>query len=144
VVATLPPDSLDPEIDDLIALPLPESGLDMFASIRIGLQRLAGEAVWTRVAVLPVDHPLVTPTAVVTIASADAGAAIPCHRGKHGHPVVIGRSTAESIVDGCLSGPTLREVLRVVGAKNVDVDDPGVVANCNTPDALQRGLHATR
>ena len=142
VVATLPPGSDDPEIEGLIAIALPEPGLDMFGSLRIGLQRLVGEQGWGRVALLPVDHPLVKPVTVTALAATDTPAAIPSYRGKHGHPVVINRSTAEAIVDGGLAGPTLREVLRVVGATDVEVDDPGAIANCNTPDALQRALTA--
>ena len=140
VLATLPPGSDDPEIDGLTVIPLPEPGLDMFASLRLGLQRLVGEAEWTRVALLPVDHPLVQPATVVALAASDAPAAIPSFRGKHGHPVVIDRPTAEAIVNDPMAGPTLRNVLREAGATDVEVDDPGAIANCNTPDALERAL----
>ena len=140
VVATLPPESTDPKIGDLIALPLPESGLDMFASIRFGLQRLIDFEGWMRVAILPVDHPLVASAAIAAVAAADVQAAVPCYRGKHGHPVVIDRSDAEAIADGRRPGPTLREVLRACGAVDVAVDDPGTTANCNTPEDLARHL----
>jgi CTP:molybdopterin cytidylyltransferase MocA len=138
LAATLPPDSADPAIEGLVAIPLPEAGLDMFASIKIGLQRLVEEEGWTRVAILPVDHPLVASTAISAIAAIDAPAAIPSFQGKHGHPAVIDRPTAEAIVAGSRPGPTLREVLRAVGTTDVVVDDPGTTANCNTPDALAR------
>ena len=140
IVVTLPPGSDDPEIDGLTVIPLPEPGLDMFASLRLGLQRLVGEAEWTRVALLPVDHPLVQSATIAALAASDAPAAIPSYRGKHGHPVVIHRSVAENIVNDPMAGPTLREVLRKVGATDVEVDDPGAIANCNTPDALERAL----
>jgi CTP:molybdopterin cytidylyltransferase MocA len=83
---------------------------------------------------------LVRPATVVCLNDSRARAAIPRFRGKHGHPVVFDRATAEAVVSGDLAGPTLREVLRAVGAVDVDVDDPGTVANCNTPDALRRAL----
>ncbi|MGV8040635.1 MAG: hypothetical protein AB2L07_11310 [Thermoanaerobaculaceae bacterium] len=47
---------------------------------------------------------------------------------------------AERIVSGALSGPTLRDVLRAVGTVDLPVDDPGVVANCNTPERLAAAL----
>ena len=144
IMATLPPGSDDPEIDGLTVIELPQPGLDMFASLRIGLQRLIGEGRWTRVALLPVDHPLVQPTTIVALAVSDAPAAIPSHRGKHGHPVVIHRPAAENIIDDPMAGPTLREVLRKIGATDVEVDDAGAIANCNTPDALERALQVTR
>ena len=140
VVATLPPGSNDPQIDGLNVVDLPEPGLDMFASLRIGLQRLVGEAGWTRVALLPVDHPLVQSATIAALASSGAPAAIPNHHGKHGHPVVVDRATAEMIASGGISGPTLREVVREIGAVEVEVNDPGATANCNTPDALARAL----
>jgi CTP:molybdopterin cytidylyltransferase MocA len=140
LVATLPPGSSDPQTDGLDVVLLPEPGLDMFASLRIGLQRLVGEAEWTCVALLPVDHPLVQSATIAALASSGAPAAIPNHHGKHGHPVVIDRATAEMIASGEMSGPTLREVLREIGAIEVEIDDPGATANCNTPDALARAL----
>ena len=68
VVATLPPGSNDPQIEGLVVVPLPQPGLDMFASLRIGLRRLIGEDGWTRVAMLPVDHPLVQSATVAALA----------------------------------------------------------------------------
>jgi CTP:molybdopterin cytidylyltransferase MocA len=139
-VATLPPASDDPKIEGLAVVPLLEPGLDMFASLKIGLQHLIGAAEWTRVALLPVDHPLVQPSTIAALACCESSAAVPSHLGKHGHPVIIDRAAAGMIVKGELPGPTLREVLREIGAVHVEVDDPGAVANCNTPDALMRAL----
>lgn len=140
IAATLPPGSEDPMIDGLVVVPLPGPGLDMFGSLMIGLGRLVQDAGWSRVAVLPVDHPLVRPATVCALAVARASAVVPTFRGKHGHPVVIDRSSAEAVAGGVKSGPTLRDVLREIGAVDIEVDDPGAIANCNTPDALARAL----
>ena len=140
VVATLPPGTDDPGINGLMAVPLPSSGLDMFASIKVGLDRLMDFREWGNAALLPVDHPLVTAGAVTALLNTKMPAAIPSFRGKHGHPVCLDRDVAVGIVEGRYPGPTLREVLREVGAVDVEVDDPGVVANCNTPEALKKAL----
>jgi len=140
IVATLPPGSKLPQIDGLEVVPLLEPGLDMFASLRIGLERLVEKTGWTRVAVLPVDHPLVQASTITALAGGAFPAAVPSHHGKHGHPVVIDRGTAELIASGRMTGPTLREVLHDAGAVDVEVDDPGTISNCNTPDALARAL----
>jgi hypothetical protein len=50
------------------------------------------------------------------------------------------RAVAQQIVAGALPGPTLREVLHAVDTVDVAVDDPGVIANCNTPEALAAAL----
>jgi CTP:molybdopterin cytidylyltransferase MocA len=112
----------------------------MFASLRVGVAELIGRPGWTRVAVLPVDHPLVRPETVATLAAAGGPAVIPSHDGKHGHPVILARAVAAAIVAGTMRGPTLREVLAEVGPTEVAVDDPGTIGNCNTPDALARAL----
>ena len=83
IVATLPPGSTDPQIENLEVVPLPEPGLDMFASLRIGLRNLVGETEWTQVALLPVDHPLVQPETIAALARSESSAAIPRH---HAHP----------------------------------------------------------
>jgi len=140
IVATLPPGAEDPQIDGLDVLVLPESGMDMFGSLRAGLDRLVEAPTWRVVAVLPVDHPLVRPETVTSLAAVTGPAAIPSFNGKHGHPVCLARTVAETIARGDVAGPTLREVLHEVKALSIPVDDPGVVANCNTPTALAAAL----
>ena len=140
IVATLPPGVDDPGIDGLMAVALPTAGLDMFASIKAGLDRVMDFPDWQYVALLPVDHPLVTADAITALGNTEAPAAIPLFRGKHGHPVCVVRSVVQNIVDGELAGPTLREVLRLVEAVDVPVDDVGVISNCNTPEALREAL----
>ena len=143
IVATLPHGAVDPGIDRLTTVMLPGPGLDMFASIKAGLGCLVDFSVWEKVALLPVDHPLVKASSVTTLVSGAALAAIPSHNGKHGHPVCLARSVVEGIVSGEFVGPTLREVLRSVGAVDVPVEDTGVITNCNTPAALSAALRAT-
>ena len=140
IVATLPPGTNDPGLTDLTTVVLQTSGLDMFASLVTGLGRLVEFPNWHVVAILPVDHPLVSPKTVVALSEATATAAIPSFNGKHGHPVCVARSIVESIVDETLTGPTLREVLRSVDTGDLSVDDPGVISNCNTPEALAAAI----
>lgn len=140
IVATLPPGTDIPGPRGLAEVVLPSSGLDMFASLVAGLGHLVEDLDWSVVAILPVDHPLVNRTAVIALANATGRAAVPSYRGKHGHPICIDREVASAIVSGEFPGPTLREVLREVGAVDVEVDDPGVIANCNTPEALREAL----
>jgi CTP:molybdopterin cytidylyltransferase MocA len=142
LVATLPPGTEDPQIDGLESIALPEPGMDMFASLVTGLRHLVEHPDWRTVAILPVDHPFVVSSAVTALANSSARAVIPSYKGKHGHPICLEREVAQEIDRGELPGPTLREVLRSVGAVNVEVDDPGVIANCNTPDALSAALRA--
>ncbi len=140
IAATLPPGATVVGLKGLVAVPLASPGLPMFESIRTGLGPLLAQPGWDAVLVLPVDHPLVRPETVRALAGAGAAAAIPSFRGKHGHPVAIAREVAARIASGELPGPTLREVLRAVGTVVVEVDDAGITANCNTPEALAAAL----
>jgi CTP:molybdopterin cytidylyltransferase MocA len=144
IVATLPPDIAVPAVAHLVTITLPSAGLAMFDSLRLGLRRALADASWTAAVLLPVDHPLVGPETIRALAAVAAEAAIPSYRGKHGHPVMLSRSLAEGIASGVLAGPTLREVLRGAGTVDLPVDDPGVTANCNTPDALAAALNVRR
>jgi CTP:molybdopterin cytidylyltransferase MocA len=140
VLAMLPVGTPAMQAPGLECLPLPAPGLAMFDSLRLGLQHLVGDATWDAVIVLPVDHPLVAPATVQALAAVQAAAAIPSHRGKHGHPVMLSRPVAERVASGAHAGPTMREVLRAVATTSLLVEDPGVNANCNTPEALAAAL----
>jgi CTP:molybdopterin cytidylyltransferase MocA len=140
VVATLPPGDSAPAPEQLSAVRLPAPDMEMFDSLRVGLERVLECGHWQRVVVLPVDHPLVRPRTVAALCAVEARASRPRYRGKHGHPVCFDRSLAEGLVSGELEGPTLREVLYAADVLSVDVADPGVVANCNSPEALDRAL----
>jgi len=113
---------------------------DMFSSIRLGLDRLLGHPEWKCVLILPVDHPLILPRTLHALTTARAQAAIATYHRHHGHPVMLSRRIAEKIIDGTLNGPTLREILRESAAVDIEVEDPGIRANCNTPDRLARAL----
>ncbi len=141
-VATLPSGSLDPRLGGVDGLPLPIHDLDMFGSLRIGLEHLVQREDWRQLVVLPVDHPLVTAATIRALVEVAGAAAVPSFRGKHGHPVRLDREVATAVVCGERRGPTMRDLLREVAAVDVEVDDPGVVANCNTPAALAAALNA--
>jgi len=142
IVATLPPGAAVPTDRRVAAVALPSAGLAMFDSLRLALRRALEHAGWTTVVVLPVDHPLVAPQTIRALGVLTAAAAIPSWRGKHGHPVMLSRSLAEGIASGALAGPTLREVLHGAGAVDVPIEDTGIRANCNTPEALAAALEA--
>jgi CTP:molybdopterin cytidylyltransferase MocA len=138
--ATLPPGFTADGVPGLRPIPLPRAGLDMLGSLRWGLRHLISDPVWGGVVVLPVDHPLVSIETVVELAGTDGAVVIPSHRGKHGHPNLLRRDVAEGIAREQIGGDTLRDIIREVGSVFVAVDDPGVVANCNTPDVLRHAL----
>jgi len=137
IVATLPAGVPLPDLAGLRLLPLPGPGLAMFESLKIALAAALADDRWQAAIVLPVDHPLVAPATVLVLRGRSARAAVPRLAGKRGHPVGIERSVAAEIAGAPQPpGATLRDVLHAGAIDDVDVDDHGVVANCNTPEAL--------
>lgn len=124
-------------------------------SLRLGLEALeAGEVDgqvdgrMSAALVLPVDHPLVTPDTVrILLAQGAAHPDVivrPIHGGRPGHPTLFPRSLWPALGD-----PELRRGARSVvespETRTVDVDvaDPGVVADIDTPGAYRRYVGGT-
>jgi molybdenum cofactor cytidylyltransferase len=88
--------------------------------------------------VMPVDIPLVRVDTVEAVLRTFATASVPivraAHRGRHGHPVVFGRSVFGELraADPALGA---RAVIRAHAASTLDVevDDPGVLRDIDDP-----------
>jgi len=118
-----------------------EAGAEMMSSIRVGLGALSETLdaffVW------PADHPAVSVETVRLLASrADVRTAlIPCWDGRRGHPVLLGRELREDAL-ACPDKGGLRELWRkrADAVVEVPVEDPGVVANADTPEEYEAAL----
>ena len=88
-----------------------------------------------------VDVPSIGAAAVRTLVARASASAAPVlravHRGHHGHPVVFKRAVFEALrrADPARGA---KEVMRAAGVEDVEVDDPGVVTDVDTPDDYQR------
>jgi molybdenum cofactor cytidylyltransferase len=91
--------------------------------------------------VVPVDMPLVRPSTVRRLIEAFRDSQAPILRavcgGRHGHPVIFARHVFEDLrgADPALGA---RAVVRARGAVDVEVDDPGVLEDIDTPDDYER------
>jgi len=118
-----------------------EAGAEMMSSIRVGLEALppALDAIF----IWPADHPAVSLGTVRLLASrADVRLAlIPCWAGRRGHPALLGRDLREDAL-ACPDEGGLRELWRTRGdaVREVPVEDPGVVANADTPEEYEAAL----
>lgn len=115
-------------------------------SLRAGLERLPEDA--RGVIVLPVDHPLVradTIRALIEAAARESDAIVrPVHGDRAGHPTCFPRATWPALRDPGLPRGA-RSVVEADGIRTVDVavDDPGIVADLDTPDAYRRHVGGT-
>ncbi len=120
----------------------PAPGRGQLSSMLAGIdhaQALGAHAVM----VMPVDIPLVRPRTVAQILSAFSAGTAPIvratHGGRHGHPVIFGEAV---FADLRSADPRegAKAVLRAHAARilNVEVDDPGVLADVDVPEDYAR------
>jgi molybdenum cofactor cytidylyltransferase len=101
------------------------------------------------VMMVPVDAPLVTSDTVATLLAVFSATGAPIVRaryhGRNGHPVIFSRALFDELR---AASPQVgaKSVLRAHSAAivNVDVDDPGVVADVDTPEDYRELLGPER
>lgn len=118
----------------------PES--EQIESIRIGLAAVPAEC--AAAIVLPVDAPAVRPKTVRRLieafaAAPDAHVVRPVFRGQPGHPTLFARPVFAQLLEPGLSQGAETIVQRHAASRlDVEVEDPGVTGNVNTPDDYRR------
>lgn len=125
--------------------PAPERG--QLSSLQTGLAALPLES--EGFAFMPIDCPGVSKRTVASLSEAFARRAlntlftIPQYRGRHGHPVFAARAIAEELL-ALPPGAQARDVVHrhVDQTQYVDVDDPGILADVDTPEAYRRLIEA--
>lgn len=119
----------------------PAEDSEQIDSLRLALRNLSPGA--EAAVVLPVDHPLVTSDTVARVLEAWTASRPPIARASHGgtagHPTLF----AASLFDELLEGDVPEGARSVIAAHAADVldvavDDPGVVADIDTPDDYRR------
>src|SRR5271170_2320625 len=115
------------------------------SSLKVGLAVAAGEGA-DAVVVHLADHPLVLPSTFRALADRCGDAARPIvvarHLGHRGHPVIFGRAVFAELM-GAAEELGARVVVNVAPDRvlYVDVDDPGVILDLDTPaDLVNAGL----
>tara|TARA_R110002072_G_scaffold102235_1_gene224962 strand:- start:1372 stop:2031 length:660 start_codon:yes stop_codon:yes gene_type:complete len=113
-------------------------------SLLRGLRAIPGDAVavllWPVDACLPGLEVLTELVAALTSAP-KAQAAVPCHEGRRGHPLLIGADALPRFMD-LDPEASARDLVRALAEEgrlaHVEVSDPSVLMNCNTPSDYRR------
>ena len=119
----------------------PHPKQEMLLSIRMGIAELPRECeafyVW------PADHPAVAIETLGLLAreGGPGRVAVPVHAGRRGHPALIGAELIRDIV-AIPPGAGLRHIWRTRPEVlvEVEVDDPGVLLDLDTPEDYQEAL----
>lgn len=122
----------------LVRNPSPEQG--QFSSLQVGLQAVLSYGRDAAIVTL-VDRPPASSVVLSTLISAfmaapiGVWAVVPEYRGKHGHPVVLGREMIEVLLKA-LPTSTARELehQNQTHIRYIQVDDPTVTLNVDTPE----------
>ena len=108
----------------------------MFDSAKIGLSYLKKSC--DRVLFTPVDIPLFSPRTVIKLIESGAELAAPLCNGKQGHPLMLSSSLIDTILTDSGHGGLKGAVARLnLPMTHVEVDDPGVLHDADTPEEFQ-------
>jgi CTP:molybdopterin cytidylyltransferase MocA len=124
---------------EVILNPDPSTG--PISSLQAGLRHLAEDA--PAVLVAPVDHPLfslATVTALIAgFLESDAPLVVPAYEGRRGHPALFSRRLFPELLEESLPEGARTVVRRYLdGRLQLSVDDPGILANIDTPEDYLR------
>lgn len=118
----------------------PDPGEGPITSLRIAIGAIDDSV--DGIVYLPVDHPLVRPDSVAKLLAAarSSGAklTLPVHGAKRGHPAIFHRALFDELLDPGLEGGARVVVHRhLESAEVLDLGDPGVIADIDTPEAYR-------
>ncbi|MEW6510111.1 MAG: nucleotidyltransferase family protein [Bacteroidota bacterium] len=105
----------------------------MFTSVKAGVSCVRGE----RCFLLPADIPLVPPRVYQQLLTFDADVVVPSFQGRNGHPVCF----SSAIIPRILREPdesSLRDVVKSVGIRAVEVDAEEVLIDIDIPEDYDR------
>lgn len=111
-----------------------------FGSLCAGIDALEPH-VWEQLLVLPIDIPCCSPATIAMLRAMTASATVPRHGGYGGHPVILSRAFAESLLARDVATSRLDHVLRelpVGERRDIHVPDAEVIADLNTPADVER------
>jgi len=119
----------------------PDPSTGPVSSLQAGIRSLPDEA--AAVLFAPVDHPLFSPETVRALirgfVETQAPLVVPAFEGWRGHPVLFGRVLFPELLEEDLPEGARTVVRRYLGDRlQLPVDDPGILADLDTPEEYRR------
>ena len=121
---------------DVVRNPNPARG--MASSVALGFAHLLETATAGSALLWPVDHAAVTGATVSAVLAAAGEIAVPTYGGRGGHPTLFRVSVWPELAACADAADGARSVVRSDAARvnRFAVDDPGVLADVDTPEQL--------
>lgn len=112
--------------------------LDRIHSLQLGAKASCARTAFVH----NVDQPFVTREVILKLlhAQTSGDVIIPSYNHQHGHPVLINQKVLTSLRTATYSEITLKEFYSSFNRHFVDVNDPSILCNINTPEDLERNL----
>lgn len=107
----------------------------MFSSIQKGCSEINAQNFF----ITPGDCPLVKKETVQLLAKQEGDVVIPSFNYKGGHPIKLSSEVKQKILE-TVPESNLREVLNGYEKKYLNVDDPGVLIDVDTPEDYQKAI----
>lgn len=115
---------------------------DMFTSVKLGLAAAGESNVLFSTADSPVFSPCTVKKILLRAGNTKSDVIIPAYNGEHGHPVYISRECIDKILMFSGEGGLRSAIASAAGNKTiVDLSDPGVCMDADTPDDYERLVH---
>lgn len=108
----------------------------MFSSIQKGCSEVNAPTFF----ITPGDCPLVRKETVQLIAEQKGSVVIPSFHYKGGHPIKLSSEVKQKILEAN-PGSNLRAVLNSCEKRYINVDDPGVLMDVDTPEDYQKAIN---
>jgi molybdenum cofactor cytidylyltransferase len=109
----------------------PEYG--RFYSIKLALQELGCDSF---VYLQNIDNPFVAEDTLISLKNEirDSDYAVPVFEKQSGHPILLSAGVVKRIIQTKDNNSNLRNILSSFRKREVEVNDPGILININTPD----------
>lgn len=122
----------------------PDPARGMLSSLQCGLA-VAGPDI-EAVFFTPVDMPLIQSATLAILTHRFNGSTtiIPEHAGRHGHPVLMSAKLIPEFLAADPHATDASSILHRRAIRYLNVDDPGVITNINTPEAYMHLMAEAR
>jgi|WetSurMetagenome_2_1015567.scaffolds.fasta_scaffold310740_2 molybdenum cofactor cytidylyltransferase len=115
----------------VIINPFPEWG--RFYSLKLVLQEIRDDSF---VYLQNIDNPFVTEKTLQSLKNeiCDSDFAVPIYERQSGHPILLSAEVVTKIIQTEENNSNLRSILSSFRKREVELNDPGILININTPD----------